>query len=76
MNSPTDEDLMLRIQQANDPEAFAELFARYRARITSYICRLMGDRDEGESLAQETFLYRAKVTSDALAGRYKPELDE
>jgi len=56
MSPPTDEDLMLRIQQANDPEAFAELFARYRVRITSYTCRLVGNRDEGESLAQETFL--------------------
>ena len=56
MNDISDEDLMLRIQRADDPEAFAELFRRYRARITSYTCRLLGDADEGENLAQETFL--------------------
>jgi len=56
MNPPSDEDLMLRLQQANDPEAFSELFARYRSRITSYVCRLVGDYDDGQSLSQETFL--------------------
>lgn len=56
MSQTSDEDLMLRIQQANDQEAFAELFQRYRVRITSYTCRLVRDANEGESLAQETFL--------------------
>lgn len=56
MDQISDEDLMLRVQQGDDHDAFAELFRRYRARITSYTCRLVGERAEGENLAQETFL--------------------
>ena len=47
---------MLHVQQNADPEAFRLLFERYRCRIASYIFRLLRDRDESESLAQETFL--------------------
>jgi len=56
MDQTSDEDLMLRIQQSSDQDAFAELFERYRSRITSYATRLVGNRAEGENLAQETFL--------------------
>ena len=56
MDQTSDEDLMLRLQKAKDREAFAELFRRYRVRITSYTCRLVGNAADGESLAQETFL--------------------
>lgn len=56
MDQTSDEDLMLRIQQSSDKDAFAELFDRYRCRITSYATRLVGNRGEGENLAQETFL--------------------
>jgi RNA polymerase sigma-70 factor (ECF subfamily) len=52
----TDEDLMRRLQRRRDEEAFSVLFARYRAAITSYVYRLVGNRAEAESLAQETFL--------------------
>jgi len=52
----SDEDLMLRLQTSRDAEAFDRLFARYRRPITSYIYRLVGNRSESESLAQETFL--------------------
>jgi RNA polymerase sigma-70 factor (ECF subfamily) len=56
MDSFSDEDLMLRLQRNDDGEAFAELFRRHRAGITSYTCRLVRDANEGENLAQETFL--------------------
>jgi RNA polymerase sigma-70 factor (ECF subfamily) len=52
----SDEDLMLRLQRRREEEAFNLLFARYRVPITSYIYRLVGNRAEAESLAQETFL--------------------
>jgi RNA polymerase sigma-70 factor (ECF subfamily) len=52
----SDEDLMLRLQRHRDEEAFTMLFARYRVPITSYIYRLVGNRSEAESIAQETFL--------------------
>lgn len=48
-----DEDLMLRLQTRRDEEAFALLFARYRVPITSYLYRLVGNRNEAESLSQE-----------------------
>jgi RNA polymerase sigma-70 factor (ECF subfamily) len=56
MDTPTDEDLMLRVQEAGDRQAFTELFRRYRVRITSYLYRLLRDPGDAESLAQETFL--------------------
>ncbi len=56
MEELRDEELMLQLQQKGDDEAFRLLFERYRTRIASYIFRLLRDRDESESLAQETFL--------------------
>ena len=52
----SDEDLMRRLQQRRDEDAFSRLFARYRGPITSYLYRLVGNRSEAESLAQEAFL--------------------
>jgi len=52
----SDEDLMLRVQRRRDEEAFSFLFARFRGPITSYVYRLVGNRAEAESLAQEAFL--------------------
>jgi len=52
----SDEALMHRLQRRRDEEAFGHLFARYRGPITSYLYRLVGNRAEAESLAQETFL--------------------
>ena len=42
-------------------ESFAALFEAYSVRITSYLARVVGDRQLAEDLAQETFLkaYRA-----------------
>jgi RNA polymerase sigma-70 factor (ECF subfamily) len=52
----SDEDLMFRLQRRRDEDAFSALFARYRVPITSYLYRLVGNRTEAESLAQEAFL--------------------
>jgi len=52
----SDEDLMLRLQKSRDETAFNDLFARYRGPIISYIYRLIGNRAEAESIAQESFL--------------------
>jgi RNA polymerase sigma-70 factor (ECF subfamily) len=52
----SDEDLMLRLQRRRDEQSFNLLFARYRVPITSYIYRLVGNRTEAESIAQESFL--------------------
>jgi RNA polymerase sigma-70 factor (ECF subfamily) len=54
--SASDEDLMLRLQRHREEDAFNQLFARYRAAITSYLYRLVGNRNEAESLAQDAFM--------------------
>jgi RNA polymerase sigma-70 factor (ECF subfamily) len=52
----SDEDLMLRLQKSRDEPSFNLLFTRYRGPIMSYLFRLVGNRSEAESLAQDTFL--------------------
>src|SRR5213080_5071658 len=63
---PTSDHALLQGTLAGDEDAFAELVARYRNQITSYIYRMTNDYDGAVDLAQETFLrvYRA-------AGRYQ-----
>jgi RNA polymerase sigma-70 factor (ECF subfamily) len=51
----TDEDLMLGFRQGS-PDAFEELFGRYRQAIWGYFRRRLADRARAEELAQETFL--------------------
>ncbi|MGE5550011.1 MAG: RNA polymerase sigma factor [Bacteroidota bacterium] len=61
-----DVDLVVR-SQAGDREAFAELVRRYQARLFSFTCRILHDREEALDATQEVFLraYRA-------LGRYAP----
>src|SRR5215471_12865453 len=63
---PATDHALLEGTLAGDEDAFAELVARYRNQITSYIYRIVNDYDTAVDLAQETFLrvYRA-------AGRYQ-----
>src|SRR5256886_2550630 len=62
----TSDHALLEGTLAGDEDAFAQLVARYRNQITSYIYRMTNDYDGAVDLAQETFLrvYRA-------AGRYQ-----
>jgi RNA polymerase sigma-70 factor, ECF subfamily len=39
-----------------NPEAFGELFGRYRDRLVHFIARKTGDRDRAEDLVQEAFI--------------------
>ena len=52
---------LLAATRTGDEDAFAELVARYRNQITSYIYRMTNDYEEAADLAQETFVrvYRA-----------------
>ncbi len=63
---PATDHALLEGTLAGNEDAFAELVARYRNQITSYIYRMVNDYDTAVDLAQETFLrvYRA-------AGRYQ-----
>ncbi len=53
--------MLLEATRSGDEEAFAELVARYRNQLTSYIYRMTNDYDGAVDLAQETFVrvYRA-----------------
>jgi RNA polymerase sigma-70 factor (ECF subfamily) len=43
-------------QARRQPEAFAELVARYQDRIYNYAYRMTGSREDAQDLAQETFI--------------------
>jgi RNA polymerase sigma-70 factor (ECF subfamily) len=60
VETATDHALLEAIRTGNE-DAFAELVARYRNPITSYIYRMTSDYDGAVDLAQETFVrvYRA-----------------
>src|SRR5947209_13110228 len=57
----TTDHALLQQTLAGDEDAFAELVARYRNQITSYIYRMVSDYDTAVDLSQETFIrvYRA-----------------
>jgi RNA polymerase sigma-70 factor, ECF subfamily len=57
-----DVGLMVRVRDADDPAAFAELVERYQRRLVGVLQHLVGDADGAEDLAQEVFLrvYRTR----------------
>ncbi|MBY0457134.1 MAG: sigma-70 family RNA polymerase sigma factor [Gemmataceae bacterium] len=54
--------LMLRVRDADDQAAFAELVERFQHRLVAVMNHLVGNPDEAEDLAQEVFLrvYRTR----------------
>src|SRR5438067_7485183 len=54
--------LMLRVRDADDQPAFAELVGRFQHRLVAVMHHLVGSPDEAEDLAQEVFLrvYRTR----------------
>lgn len=48
--------LMLRVRDADDTAAFAELVDRFQNRLVAVMHHLVGSADEAEDLAQEVFL--------------------
>jgi RNA polymerase sigma-70 factor (ECF subfamily) len=57
----TDAELMCRARDG-DPDAFGELFNRWRVPMVRFAVRFIGDQARGEELAQDVFLkiYRAR----------------
>jgi RNA polymerase sigma-70 factor (ECF subfamily) len=51
----TDYELITRVR-AGDQQAFAELINRYKARIFHTTLRILGNREDAEEAAQDTFL--------------------
>ena len=70
----TDEQLMLRLK-AGDKQAFNALVDRYRDRIASYACRMVGSAELAQDVAQETFVrvYKSAATFRD-DGRFSPWL--
>jgi RNA polymerase sigma-70 factor (ECF subfamily) len=62
-----DEQALVSYAQAGDEAAFAQLFAAYHGPLTTYLYRLVQDREVAADLAQDTFLraYRALGGTDA-----------
>jgi RNA polymerase sigma-70 factor, ECF subfamily len=60
----TDEHLVCAAQ-SGDPEAFAQLVTRYRRLVYAYAYARLGDREEAEDAAQESFV-RAYQSLDRL----------
>jgi RNA polymerase sigma-70 factor (ECF subfamily) len=58
----TDEELILQVQQGNSV-GFDILVDRFKLRLFNYLFRMVGDRDEAEEIAQETFV-KAYINAD------------
>ena len=58
----TDEELILQVQQGNIV-CFDILVDRFKNRLFNYLFRMVGDRDEAEEIAQETFV-KAYIHAD------------
>ena len=64
-----DTELMMRVK-AGDQSAFKILVERYQRRVINVVYRLLGNREDAEDVAQETFL---KVYLSAKS--YKPQAE-
>jgi RNA polymerase sigma-70 factor (ECF subfamily) len=51
-----DDEQLVRLAQAGDPEAFDELVRRHAGRLHAVVLRLLGSRHEAEEVTQEAFL--------------------
>jgi RNA polymerase sigma-70 factor (ECF subfamily) len=63
----TDEELLAEFQQG-DASAFERLLRRHRAPLYTFLLRMLGDREQAEDLAQETFL---RVVKGAAAWEHR-----
>jgi RNA polymerase sigma-70 factor (ECF subfamily) len=54
--SPVSDDELLRLIVAGHKQAFIKLYDRYRARLFTYCCRMIGDRERARDALQEAFL--------------------
>jgi RNA polymerase sigma-70 factor (ECF subfamily) len=53
---PSDEELMMKVKDDGDEQAFGLLVQRYRKPIMNFVYRFMGDREVAEDLSQDVFL--------------------
>jgi RNA polymerase sigma-70 factor, ECF subfamily len=50
------DDELLRLIASGHKQAFIKLYDRYRARLFTYCCRMIGDRERARDALQEAFL--------------------
>ncbi len=53
---PEDDVRLVRACLSGDERAFTELYQKYSGKLTSFICRIIHDREQAEDLVQNTFL--------------------
>jgi RNA polymerase sigma-70 factor (ECF subfamily) len=53
---PTSDDELLRLVAGGDQQAFMKLYERYRGRLFTYCCRMLGDRERAKDALQDSFL--------------------
>ena len=56
-------DVLAALLQEGDTSAFRTLFDRFRPSVYAYCARMLGDRDEAEDAAQETFIHALRDAS-------------
>ena len=54
--SPSDDELIVRVVEKNDREAFGELVDRHKRGVFALLTRLMGRCPEVEDIAQNVFI--------------------
>src|SRR5467141_747014 len=69
--TPTDVDLMLRIQ-AGDPDALSQLYDRYHGIIKALILRIVHNETEADDLLQEVFMEIWNQAKNFSAQKGKP----
>ena len=67
MQTPSDKELMLKVRDGGDLNAFDQIVLRYQKSAWAIACRFLGDRHEAEDVVQDAFLRLL-----AAAGRYQP----
>ncbi|MDB5034738.1 MAG: polymerase sigma factor SigM [Chlorobi bacterium] len=53
---PTSDDQLLRLVASGDKQAFLTLYDRYRERLFTYCCRMIGDRERAKDAMQDALL--------------------
>jgi len=67
MQTPSDKELMLKVRDGGDLDAFDQIVLRHQKSAWAIACRFLGDRHEAEDVVQDAFLRLLEA-----AGRYQP----
>jgi RNA polymerase sigma-70 factor (ECF subfamily) len=62
-NTQVGTDVLAALMKERNEHAFRSLFDRFRAPVHAYCARMLGDRDDAEDAAQETFIHALRDAS-------------